>query len=475
MRIAIVGGGAAGTLLALALLARSSRPDAITLFDRHAAFGRGLAYSAPAPHHRINVPAAKMGGAPPSDDAGFVDWLRAQGLAPATFADAFVPRWWFGDYLLTELDAACARHHGVVRRLHAEATSLERMATGGWVVHGTASDVRADVVVLCTGNPPPQAPWPDAGPRLVADAWAAGALDGVNADHRVVLLGSGATAVDVALELWQRGHRMPLVMLSRRALLPLVDAPASDTLEMAVDSRLTLRQATRCLREALASAPHLPWQTVFDAFRANAAALWQNASDVDRRRFLRHVRALWMVHRHRLAPDVATRLASARATGDLVMQSGRIESIDGDAEGCSVAFRAPCGHAGDAPLRHLRADWIVNCIGPSEQLKHVASPLWQGLLAAGRVRAGPLGLGVDVDEALRAIDAAGRPWPDLRVVGLATRGRFWEVTAVPQLRQQANALAESLMQPANDPCPIHRDGIPSRPPLPRPLSQGNPT
>lgn len=55
MVVAIIGGGAAGTLIALQLAARDIRT---TMFDRRGAFGRGVAYSAALPWHRLNVPIA---------------------------------------------------------------------------------------------------------------------------------------------------------------------------------------------------------------------------------------------------------------------------------------------------------------------------------------------------------------------------------------------------------------------------------
>jgi uncharacterized NAD(P)/FAD-binding protein YdhS len=59
MRVAIVGGGAAGTLIALQL---AERGIASTVFDRSGAFARGVAYSAASAWHRLNVPIDKMGG-----------------------------------------------------------------------------------------------------------------------------------------------------------------------------------------------------------------------------------------------------------------------------------------------------------------------------------------------------------------------------------------------------------------------------
>jgi uncharacterized NAD(P)/FAD-binding protein YdhS len=84
LNIVIVGGGASGTFLALELAERLDGRCRITMFDRHGQFGRGVAYSATAKWHRLNVPAAKMGGRSDGDVNGFADWLERRGHARAT-------------------------------------------------------------------------------------------------------------------------------------------------------------------------------------------------------------------------------------------------------------------------------------------------------------------------------------------------------------------------------------------------------
>jgi len=438
--VAIVGGGAAGCLLALALLRRS--PEArVTVLDRRAAFGRGVAYGATADHHRINVPAHKMGGLFPDDDDGFVRWLETAGRSTASFEASFVPRAWFGDYLVSEVAAAQAGGRLALRV--GEVTSLERRPDG-WRCGGDGWEIDADRVVLCPGNPPPRRVDPDAeGVRLVADVWGPRALDGIAVDASVLVLGTGATAIDAVLDLAQRGHRGAVTMVSRRGLLPLVDVPPlpyPDFFDPALAShglRAVVRRLRKEVRDGVARGA--AWQHVVDAFRVHAGAIWLRLGDTDRRRFLRHARAPWMVHRHRLAPDIDTRLDAWRREGRLAVLAGRVRATQVTPDGCAVTVQ----RAGWAPTV-LRADWVLNCIGPSEDFSRLGDPLWRELFADGVVRPGPFGLGLDVDASLRLRDRDGRAHDDLFTLGLPTRGAFWEVTAVTHIRQQAAELAAHL-------------------------------
>ena len=92
--VAIIGGGFAGTLLAINLV-RHGGPRA-TLIERHAGqLARGVAYSAAHADHLLNVRAGNM-SALRDDPDHFVRWLQARG---AGGAKTFVPRRVYGDYL----------------------------------------------------------------------------------------------------------------------------------------------------------------------------------------------------------------------------------------------------------------------------------------------------------------------------------------------------------------------------------------
>ncbi len=94
--VAIIGGGAAGTLTAVHLL-RAGAPVQVAIVERADRLGRGIAYSTTNPRHLMNVPASTIGGL--SGRPGhLVEWCAEQGEpVPGT---AFVDRPLFGRYLV---------------------------------------------------------------------------------------------------------------------------------------------------------------------------------------------------------------------------------------------------------------------------------------------------------------------------------------------------------------------------------------
>lgn len=91
---------------------------------------------------------------------------------------------------------------------------------------------------------------------------------------------------------------------------------------------------------------------------------------------------------------------------------------------------------------------MVRATGLDTDIDRTSDPLIAGMREAGLLRADPLGLGVDTDAQLRVRDGAGQVVPGLYCVGPLLRGRYWEITAVPELRVATRALAERLLQGA---------------------------
>ncbi|MEZ0222838.1 MAG: FAD/NAD(P)-binding protein, partial [Tardiphaga sp.] len=268
LRVAVIGGGVAGAFAGI-ILARLPQIGPITVLDRDGAFGRGLAYSAKAKWHRINVPASKMGGLG-AEDNGFVEWLTETGQANwPDYSTSFVPRRVYGDYISTKFNELTGS--GRVTPRQDVALSVTRQGDGYRVATASGATIDADLVFLCLGNQPPS-PFPgiEASPRSITNVWAPGALDPVGKDDRVLVIGTGATAVDMVIDLVHRGMRAPITMVSRRGLLPLIDVPAQtdpDPMNSfpVPTARGLLAALLRDTRRKVAAG--IPWQTMVDTFR----------------------------------------------------------------------------------------------------------------------------------------------------------------------------------------------------------------
>ena len=425
--VAIVGGGFSGTILA-AQLAR--RGVASILIDGSGRAGKGVAYSTTDPAHLLNVPAENMSAwADAPDD--FARRFAAEGGQSVGFAERSL----FGLYLREILHEAV--DSGRTQAVDSAATAA-RASDGSWTVAlDDGSTLDAEALVLAVGNqePEPLRAFADVRHRFIRDPWGAAAAEAVRAlaatDEPALLVGTGLTMVDLALSLDSAGHRGLVVALSRRGLVPRAHAPF-DPAPVARDELPAgrVRLLWRWLRRRSAE---VGWRAAVDSLRPHSHPLWQGLGEDEQRRFLRHARPWWDVHRHRIAPEVARKIHGMVAEGRLEVVAGRILSASESESGVEVEFRK---RGAEAP-QSLRVAFAFNCTGPLHAIERTGDPLLRSLLDAEAVRPDPLGIGLDVDQRSRA---GRRLW----ALGPLTKGRYWEIVAVPDIREQAAAVADDI-------------------------------
>lgn len=430
----VVGAGFSGTMLAINHL-RLGVGD-VTLVDEPDSIGRGLAYARSASHHLLNVRSGRM-SAHPDDPGHFTNWLAARGIADD---EGFASRRIYGDYLRATLDATAAKVGDRLRIVNARAVSAYRTA-GRWSVSLTdGGRITATKLVLALGNLPPDAPFPFADADLSVgvycnDPWNAAIVDGLRLQDTVVLLGTGLTMIDTALLLKQSGFGGRIVAISRRGLLPRAHAAgAAHAQGMEGFDALPLSRRVQHLRRR---ADEIGWRDAVDELRPITQPLWRDSAFETRDRFLRHLRPWWDVHRHRVAPSIEARVEHLRSEGGLEVIAAKTMSAVRDDDGARITYR--CRGANETT--DLTARRIVNCTGPSGDIGRSNDPLLRHLLANGVVRADAHRLGIEVDDRQGVVARDGIAWSDLWAVGPIARGNIWEMTAVPDLRSQAAAMA----------------------------------
>lgn len=424
-RVAVVGGGAAG-VLTVVHLARQLPVDApveVVLFDDSGRLGRGPAYATTDRRHLLNVPAARMSAA--SDDAEhFVRWLQRDD--PAATGEDYRPRSDYGNYL-----AQCLAKHARACRLvvrHARVGDVTRLGSRWWLAHERGVDV-VDAVVLAIGHAPPAAvstAGVDA-QHVVEDPWAPGALDGLmmrtGLGDLVVTVGTGLTAVDVALTLIPAGRRV--LAVSRHGLLPASQRPQATTpvpLVVPAEPRvLTVSALVSIVRahiDAVVAAGG-DWRAAVDGTRSVTAELWRRLPATERAAFLAGPARRWETVRHRMAPAVAAEITQYRQDGRLVITRGRLSGVAAAA--------------------------VVNCTGPTTDIDCYPGGFGRKLLERGLVRRDRLGLGIETTADGRVIDAAGHTEQTFVAVGALRRGALYESTAIPELRAQAEAVSATVI------------------------------
>ena len=448
LRIAIIGGGAAGAAVIGEFLRRGSDVELVWLAGRNPP-GRGVAYGTTHGAHLLNVRAANM-GLFVDDVGGLVRFLQQR---DATVDPAgFVSRAVFGDYIEHTLERLLADRATSVRveSVAAEAVAIEPLGDGTRYLVRTddARIIPVHGIVLAIGALPP-VPIAEVergaldGGRYLPDPWQAPKHD--QAPERVLVLGSGLTAVDVSLAAAAQWPGAKIVALSRHGVLPAAhpDVVAAahgrpDDLIASLRAHPNTRAWLRRVRAA-AFAAGADWRAVVDGLRPATLELWRSLPRDERKRFLRHVRWAWEAVRHRMPPQNARAIERLRAEGRLQILAGRVQRIAGQ-DTLSATWR----RREDGRIGIIEADLVIQATGLQTAVRRTSHALLRDMFGKGLVRADALGLGIDADVHGRAIRADGSTAPGLRVIGTLLRGALWECTALPEIRMLAARLAQEM-------------------------------
>ncbi|MBS1082125.1 FAD/NAD(P)-binding protein [Gluconobacter kondonii] len=433
--IAIIGGGASGTLLAWNLRRLHVRAQIIIIdpADRPAV---GLAYSTLSSCHFLNVPAGGM-SADPGDPGHFLRWLRKH-HDPDVTSGQFMERVVFGRYL-SGLWAQARPEWRQTRVL-----SCERVAGRLELTLEDGDVIRADQVVLATGNygPAPVARVTSElarSGRYHSSGWDNGFYERVGPEDAVVLIGTGLTSLDVLMRLRENGHRGRVVALSRHGWCPERHAPsfAATTDIIPEETPAAALAYFRAFRSSLACG--ISWRSAVDALRPRINLLWQALDLAEKKRFRRHLQRRWDIVRHRIAPDVADFMGVELENGTLVCWRGQVTRLDFESAQVFLQARCPAG------VFTLSADHVVNCTGPSRSYDQMPDTFPYELLRTGMVRGTALG-GLHCRDDGALTDAGGQCFGDLFALGPMRWGTLFETTAIPEIRRQAADLAALLTE-----------------------------
>ena len=461
--ILIIGGGLSGTMLAVQLL-RLSGQRRIAIIEPRAELGRGEAYSAVELGHTLNGNAARMSVDPDNPD-DLTQWLTAHiagGGWPESaeqdvpVSELFPPRGLFGVYVqqrLAEARAVGTLQGSTVEHFCAEAVDLQVDAGSVQLTLSDGQILRGSQAVLATGMYPaartPQTQ--SSGLNAAAlDPWDVAAMRELDPQSTVLIIGSGLTMVDAVVSLEQAGHRGPIEVFSRHGLLPHVRRQPPAWVDfLAADHsirtpRQLLRELRRHCRDAIAQG--IDWQAPLDTVRAHIARLWSQATDVQRRQFVRHVRPWWESHHHRSPPLSAELIERLHQEGRLRIHAASFKGIEpGAGDAVTIRIRP----RGETETSTVSGAALINSSGIEYDWRRVARPLPQQLLARGLVQPGPLALGITAKDGA-VVDAEGQVSARLFAMGPPLRGMWWESTAVTDVAAQAKALARRLVDSPKD-------------------------
>ncbi|WFU10937.1 FAD/NAD(P)-binding protein [Rhizobium sp. CB3090] len=438
-RIAVVGRGFSGMMMAIALMKTVRTPFHLQLFDPNSSVSGGQALASGHSSEILNsrVRDLSVSAGDPND---FNDWLCSnatfRSAVPAAipgFLQIFVPKSIFSDYVYQRFSDALSLRRDITVQVSAETvTGLCRSHGDRFVVESAAANPPFDIVILATGygiaDHEPQSGEPVATPTTVR------ARRLVSRPH-TVLLGSGLRVVDRLLQMRDNGYDGQITIVSRHGFLPQSHTRSNaDPVFPAEAMPTSLSEIVRFIRRACenAEASGQSWQSVMNGLRKHARSLWRSLPAGQKQQFNRHLRALYDSHRNRLPEALYVRLKQELAEGSTLSRHGQF--LGRTPTGLVLK---PAGHQG---VEQIYADEVIDCRCQEPDLD---TPLMRSLIDAGLATPDELGFGLAV-EATGALSVDGQTTEGLFAIGPLGLGSLPDIDLVPEIVTQAYAAADGV-------------------------------
>ena len=446
MRIAIIGGGLSGSLVTMYLMRLQGAPLNIYLFEKNKSqFNRGVAYSSQLPYQLLNVPVKDMSLF--ADSPGhFMDWLNHHGYTYKP--EDFAPRDFYGRYITETFATETAKPGHKLTVIPAEVISVSQKGSGYEIIFGSDEVVTADKIVLCTGNfPPGDVPGLPQSVKehknYVNHPWGGFNVNSLSSRENILMVGSGLTMLDLVLSLNHNDHIGKITVISRRGLLPLphgVSLPY--VLSKLPEGDLTTGKLLTWFKQEvkLAEGRGKSWRSVTDAIRPHIQQFWNKLSLEEKKRFMRHLRPFWEIHRHKMPVESQSILNRMKQEGRLEIIAGRIKDAEAAGDTIKVTYKS----RDSKDLKHVTVNHIINCTGPETEYRKLRSALYQSLVENKLAVPHELSLGLKATTDGFIISENGKVNKDIAVVGPPAKGVLWECTALREIREQAALVVQKL-------------------------------
>ncbi len=426
---------------------------------------KGPAYSTHNPHLVLNVPTAKMSCLPSQPDH-FLNWVAKREtyktLGKELLAITFMPRKLYGEYLseVWKETIDCPNKVVNVNMINDSATGVEKTEDLYEVKFENSESIFTDVIVLATGNESPGEPEIlnrefFSSKEYFPNPWSNEAVKTSDSDSDILIIGNGLTMVDTVIGLVDNGFHGKIFSISPNGFAMLqhrhggvVYKNLIDELREPYDLKTIFelfKKHVRQVRQLGISA-----EPVVDSVRGKSQSIWMKLSFEDKQKFMKYLRHLWGVARHRIPGHVYDRILRMKLDGKLSIIKGRLIDINKTPEGIRVDYRNRKTMTDESIL----VSRVINCTGPFTDITRSKNPLIASMVANGLIRPDQMKLGIDADVSFRVIGNDNEPSEDIYTLGGNLKGLLWESTAVPELRVQAENLANALLERISEPEPV---------------------
>jgi len=452
--ISIIGGGFAGTSLVRQLVERTT-PIKITLFNFDSEISKGVAYGCLQNTSLLNVETSKM-SAFADHPTHFLDWCANHPTyindSKEIIGSSFMPRKIYGDYLhsiwLETIELAKSKKCELII-INEEVLALNLIENKLTVFTANNSHT-FDKCVLATGNELPGKPknLPNSfieSTNYFKNPWNID-FDKIDPALPVLIIGNGLTMADAVLNLRENHFQQKIISISPNGFNILPHRNFNFSFESALSTIQTPISLLELIHLFNLEAKKLKKfgvspEPIIDAFRPNIQKVWRQFSDEEKSKFMRRVRHIWGVARHRIPFISYDKIMREQINQRLVILAGSVLELSETSAGNKVKI----WNKRSLQEIEILVGSVINCTGPETNVLKSSNKLLKQLRHDGLISQDKLNLGLRVNYTnFKTINSKNEENQNLFAIGSLLKGELWESTATNELKNQAKELAVIL-------------------------------
>jgi uncharacterized NAD(P)/FAD-binding protein YdhS len=435
-KIAIVGFGFCGIMVFGNILKKISSQKSPTkikfiIFEKDGEEAVGAGFSNFNDNYILNVPAKKMSPFENSPD-DFLNFLKEN--YPDIFnkngPDGFVPRNVYGDFLKKLRND----FFNLANDLKIDCELIQKAVIDideGFKIHTKDAFFDADEIIISSSFVQSKLNYCLNDEKLISPLWSKNSVNfhqknNFKIDDKICIIGTGLSAVDVLVGLNAKNFSGKIYAISRRGNFPQPHFSQQniDPTQVPInfiddnDTKTGIVNISLKFRKYLRANQNYDLRHLIDSIRHKTKALWHNLDEKNKRIFLKKMLPYWNIFRHRVPSASLEIINKMIENNKLEIVKSSVKSIE-KSDGKFII---------KTNKKNLECDYVVNCLGFDYDIKNY--PLIESMLKKNLLK-----------KDLILVQSNNTK---VHLVGGLNIGHDFEITAVPDLRVDANLVAQKV-------------------------------
>lgn len=434
-KIAIIGFGFCGIMVFVNILKKISAQNnqhkiQFIIFEKSDEYSVGAGFTNFNDNYILNVPAKKM--SPFEDDPDdFVDFLKKNypEIYHKNGSDGFISRNIYGEYLqkirddFFNLAKDLKINYDLIRE---EVIDVDK----GFLIHTKNANFDADEIVISSSFVQSKLNYYIVDNKLISPLWSKNSINfhqknNFKNDDKICVIGTGLSAVDVIIGLNAKDFHGKIYAISRRGNFPKSHFSQQNISNQNIidiiddkDAKLGIVNISLKFKKYLRDNKNCDLRHLIDSIRSKTKSLWQNLDEKNKKLFLKKLLPYWNIYRHRVPSSSLEIINKMIENNQLEIIKSSIKSINKKEEKFIVEFEKSS----------QEFDYIVNCLGFDYNIKNY--PLIESMTKKNLLK--------------KDLILVQSNHSKIHLVGGLNIGRDFEITAVPDIRVDANSVAQKI-------------------------------